>query len=246
MKKNIIFGLHSCLSVIENRPEDIINIYLGNYVEKDKIKKITKELTLLGINYKEVSKKMLDDLSSDGNHQGIVIENKSKKLKLLEDYYSNFKSPKQSFLMLILDQITDPHNLGACLRSALAFGVDCVLITQNKSAGISDTVSKVSCGADQILDIYTCVNLASAIEKLKSYGIWFYGADQEASNSIFEIKPDHPMAVVMGSEGKGIRRLTRDKMDFMVKIPISKKIESLNVSVASGVVLSHIMANRGQ
>ena len=120
------------------------------------------------------------------------------------------------------------------------------MTTQNKSAGISDTVSKVSCGADQILDIYTCVNLASAIEKLKSYGIWFYGADQGASDSIFEIKPDHPMAVVMGSEGKGIRRLTRDKMDFMVKIPISKKIESLNVSVASGVVLSHITANRGQ
>ena len=147
-------------------------------------------------------------------------------------------------LVLILDCVQDPHNLGACLRSADAAGVTFVILPKDKSAPITDTVCRVACGAAERLPIVRVTNLARAMDKLKELGIWIVGTGDEATQSIYEIDLKGPMAIVMGAEGPGMRRLTGERCDFMAMVPMFGKVECLNVSVATGVCLFEAVRQR--
>lgn len=151
---------------------------------------------------------------------------------------------KEVPFLLILDTVQDPHNLGACLRSANAAGVQAVIIPKDKSVGVTDVVKKVSCGAYEVTPVFQVTNLARTIEMLKERGIWIYGTSDDAESTIYQQNFKGPVAIVMGNEGFGMRRLTRDLCDFFFKIPMYGSVECLNVSVATGVCLFEVVRQK--
>ncbi len=151
---------------------------------------------------------------------------------------------KTAPLVLVLDCVQDPHNLGACLRTADAAGVDAVILPKDKSAPITDTVRRVACGAAERVPIVRVTNLARAMDKLKELGIWLVGTGDEATQTVYEIDLKGPMGLVMGAEGAGMRRLTGERCDFLAKVPMFGKVECLNVSVATGVCLFEAVRQR--
>ena len=159
---------------------------------------------------------------------------------------TRMETKQDSSLLLILDEITDPHNLGACLRTADAAGVDAVLIPKDKSAPLNMTVRKVASGAADTVTVIAVTNLSRTLEKLKNLGIWIVGAVGEAEMSLYEVDLTGSIAIVMGSEGKGLRRLTREKCDYLASIPMSGELSSLNVSVATGICLFEAVRQRNQ
>ncbi len=161
--------------------------------------------------------------------------------KELETFLNSLNHPP---FLLILDTVQDPHNLGACLRTANAAGVDALIIPKDKSVGLTDTVKRVACGAAEITPVFSITNLARTLEILKKRGIWLYGTSDRAHESLYDQKFSGPIALVMGNEGYGLRRLTQDLCDFHFKIPMHGTVECLNVSVATGVCLFEILRQR--
>ena len=181
-------------------------------------------------------------------HQGVAIEIEesasSQTTLSFEPFLEQLKASKHSPLILVLDGVTDPHNLGACLRSADAAGVDGVIIPKDKAVGVNATVRRVASGAADTVKLITVTNLARALEQLQSQGIWLVGTDDEAEQNLYQQDFKGPTALVMGSEGKGLRRLTKEKCDFLVSIPMAGEMSSLNVSVATGICLFEAVRQR--
>lgn len=161
-----------------------------------------------------------------------------------EEHLSQLLEGKQDALVLILDCVQDPHNLGACLRTADAAGATAVIVPKDRSAPISETVLRVSCGGAENVPIVRVTNLVRAMEKLKKMGIWLVGTADETDKAIYEQDLSGPIGIVMGAEGSGMRRLTSDACDFLVRIPMAGKVECLNVSVATGVCLFEAVRQR--
>jgi 23S rRNA (guanosine2251-2'-O)-methyltransferase len=185
----------------------------------------------------------LDGLAGGGRHQGAAAElvpRASDPETLLEEALERGDTP----LLLVLDGVQDPHNLGACLRSADAAGVAAVIVPRDRAAGLTPVVRKVAAGAAETVPLVSVVNLARTLRALKERGIWLVGTDDSADRSHFESDLTGPLALVMGSEGEGLRRLTRDCCDQLVSIPMAGAVESLNVSVAAGVVLYEAVRQR--
>ena len=192
----------------------------------------------------KLSTQQMNQRFAEFNHQGIVASasplpdyNESHLLALLE-------SSKSPALILILDGITDPHNLGACLRTADATGVDFVLIPKDKSASITPVVSKVACGAAESIPLVRVTNLVRSMDLLKEQGVWIYGAAGEAEHSLYQTDCTGTIAIVMGAEGEGLRRLTREHCDGLFSLPMAGSVDSLNVSVATGVSLYEVLRQR--
>lgn len=194
------------------------------------------------INYSFVEMDRLNDLSHHGNHQGVVLEVKPFEYSDLNSIINAAKK-KTNPLILILDEIEDPHNFGAIIRSCDAFDVDGIIIKSRNQVPITMTVSKVSTGAIEYVRIAQVSNLSSAINKLKENGFWIYAADGSGKEDYQKINYSGPVALVMGSEGHGISRLVLDNSDFIIKIPMYGHVNSLNVSVATGILLSRIRNN---
>ncbi|MEM0969272.1 MAG: 23S rRNA (guanosine(2251)-2'-O)-methyltransferase RlmB [Verrucomicrobiota bacterium] len=159
------------------------------------------------------------------------------------DFYEKLAHEKDP-LLLILDEVTDPHNLGACLRSANAAGALAILTPKHHSASVTDTVIRVSCGAAEHTPVISVSNLARCMERLKEEGVWIVGTDDRATRSIFQTDLKGPLALAMGAEGKGLRRLTRESCDFLTSIPLQGKVPCLNVSVATGICLFEALRQR--
>ncbi|MDL2190609.1 23S rRNA (guanosine(2251)-2'-O)-methyltransferase RlmB [Cobetia sp. LC6] len=189
----------------------------------------------------------LDALAVGGGaHQGLVAlcaplatENETG-LKLRLDGWSHEEAP----LFLVLDSVTDPHNLGACLRSADAAGAHGVIVPKDKSASLNATVRKVACGAAEVVPVYQVTNLARTLDAMKEAGVWVLGTAGEAESMAFEADFTGPVAIVMGAEGKGMRRLTREHCDSLIKLPMAGSVSSLNVSVAAGICLFEAVRQR--
>ena len=194
--------------------------------------------------WEEVDDEALAAVAED-THQGVAaLLNQQKSLfseKSLLSYLDTLSHPP---LLLILDGVTDPHNLGACLRTADAAGVDAVVIPKDKSVGLNATVSRVASGAAETVNLAVVTNLARCLQALKDRNVWIAGTDDQADTSLFEQDLTGPLALVMGSEGAGMRRLTKEKCDFLVSIPMAGELSSLNVSVATGVALFEAVRNR--
>jgi len=185
----------------------------------------------------------LSDLAAGGNHQGVVALVEEYKYSSLAEILSISKT-KQQPLILILDEIADPHNLGAIIRSCDAFGVDGIIMKSRNQALVNMTVTKVSTGATDFVKIAQVSNLTNAIKTLQESGYWVYAADGSANTSYTDVKYDRPTALVVGSEGEGISRLVLENSDFIIKIPMEGHVNSLNVSVATGILLANIRSSK--
>jgi len=231
----VISGFHAVESILIQRPELIVRLFISRSEDKRvvRVKDLAKKSK---INSELVDSKKIDQLAGHSKHQGFAAEISNLGFLSEKDVIPRLKNLTTS-KVLILDSIQDPRNLGACLRSALAFEFDAVLINKDGSSPINEYVFKTSVGAILNLNIFYVTNLSRSINTLKDIGFWVLGLDGHGEGSIFSEKFSSKTAVVLGSEGSGIRKLVKENCDHLIKIPISNNVESLNISVAAGIIM---------
>ena len=243
------YGYHAVESLIRREPRRVAALRVQADRQDKRMQALCELSRNQGVSVLSCSKSELDALVN-GRHQGVVaVLDRAAGAEAgglmseadLIDQLSRVATP----LILILDGVTDPHNLGACLRSADAAGVTAVIFPKDKSADVNDVARKVASGAAETVPWVRVTNLARTIESLKQAGVWVIGTDGEAEEMLYEQDLSGPCALVLGSEGAGIRRLTRDLCDFVVKLPMAGSVSSLNVSVAAGVCLFEAVRQRG-
>ncbi|GAB4353631.1 MAG: 23S rRNA (guanosine(2251)-2'-O)-methyltransferase RlmB [Methylohalobius crimeensis] len=237
-----IFGLHAARTALEHVPEQTRRAWLNRSPDR-KLLALRERLEALDIPVETTDRKRLDRLADSSHHQGIVLEvvlPPEKGERELEERLSATEKP----LFLVLDQVQDPHNLGACLRTADATGVTGVIVPKDRTVGLTPTVYKVACGGAETVPIYRVTNLTRTLRRLKEAGVWIAGAAGEAEEVAFEADLKGSLALVLGAEGRGLRRLTRQCCDFLVKLPMAGSVESLNLSVAAGVLLYEVLRQR--
>lgn len=234
--REIVFGIHAVQSLCKSAPHRVIELCVSQARNDHKLKKIIDAAQKQSIQIKNLDKKAMDELC-DGNHQGVVAIVTPGKSFSEHDLYPLLESLPATCQVLVLDGVTDPHNLGACLRSADAAGVAAVVIPKDNSAGLNEVARKVACGAADTVPLVPVTNLARSIKKMQELGFWVTGLAGEAEQNIYEADLTGRRAIVMGAEGSGLRRLTRETCDGLVKIPMKGSVSSLNVSVATGIVL---------
>lgn len=251
---NLIIGRKPVLEAL-NSDEEITQVYILYGQEGGIINAIRIAAKKRGIKVNQISLEKFRQIVKDKNAQGVVALKSSQKFYTLQEIIqiAKFKNSKalslgeglgEAPLLLILDSIQDTHNVGAILRTAECSGVDGIIITKHNSAPINETVAKTSAGASELVKICQVNNLANAIDELKEEGFWIVGSYLGNSKPYTEIDYKMPVALIVGNEEKGIRKLTADKCDFLVHIPMKGKIQSLNVSVATGILLFEILRQR--
>ncbi len=236
-----IHGIHAVQALIKARPDHIVNAWMDRQRKDAKLQAIKQSLDEVGIRVDYVDKKTLEKLSSNANHQGVLLTAKLPQERTEEQLKKALKEQQDQAFYLVLDQVTDPHNLGACLRTALAAGVQGVIVPKDNACRLNATVCKVASGAAELLPVYRVTNLVRTLKYLKTEGVWVSGAAGEATKDVFEAELTGSVAIVMGAEGKGLRSLTQQQCDQLIKIPMSGKVESLNVSVATGIILYEVL-----
>ncbi|ARO99813.1 23S rRNA (guanosine-2'-O-)-methyltransferase RlmB [Vibrio alginolyticus] len=243
MNNEFIYGIHAVKAVLEREPERFIEAYVLKGRQDDRLMPILNDLQVCGVSIQQMTRKTLDDKARGANHQGIIARVKPAK-QLNENDIDDILAQRESPLLLVLDGVTDPHNLGACLRNADAAGAAAIIVPKDRSAPMNATVSKVACGAAEVVPLIRVTNLARTMRTLQEKGIWFVGTAGEATHDIYQAKLTGPLAIVMGAEGDGMRRLTRETCDDLIKIPMAGSVSSLNVSVASGICLFEAVRQR--
>jgi len=232
-----IFGFHSIEAMLNSSPELILNVFVQNGRRDRRMQDLLTKLENQKINYSSTDKNTLDRLAKAELHHGVLAEIALPTLPGQDKLIEHIKHSSINHLILILDSIQDPRNLGACLRSANAAGVDCVVVNKDRSAPINALVHKTSAGAIDQTKIFQVTNLARTIKELQKNGVWVLGLDGLSNNSLYKVNLQEPIALVLGSEGKGLRKLVKTSCDELVSIPMMGNVESLNVSVATGIVL---------
>lgn len=243
MKLDQVFGIHAVTTLLNRDPERVKRLFIVQGRVDPKVEKILALAEQAGIHVETISKHRLEE-RVDGVHQGVLAE--AKPLPILGDkeLFKLMDEVEHSPLLLVLDGVTDPHNLGACLRTADAAGVAAVIAPRDKSAPLNATAIKVACGAADAVPYFQVTNLSRTLNQLQERGVWVVGTAGEAQGSIYQTDLTGPLALVMGAEGKGMRRLTREQCDLLIKIPMAGEVSSLNVSVATGVTLFEIVRQR--
>ncbi|MDP5032791.1 MAG: 23S rRNA (guanosine(2251)-2'-O)-methyltransferase RlmB [Paraglaciecola sp.] len=238
-----IYGIHALQSVIEREPERLIELFVLKGKDDKSVHTIVNQARRFGASIQFCQRKTLDDKADSEQHQGVVARVKPGKVYNENDLAAIVQANAQPFL-LILDGVTDPHNLGACLRTADGAGVHAVVVPKDNSASLTPVVRKVACGAAEVIPLVQVTNLARTLRDLQGMGVWIVGTAGEADKNIYECKLGGPLALVMGAEDKGMRRLTREHCDELIKLPMAGSVSSLNVSVATGVCLYEIVRQR--
>lgn len=244
MKFSKLFGLHSIQSALNYSPKKINKAWIDNQRHDKRLSKAIDELLELGIEPIKVDRKQLDRMSEGNNHQGIVIEVEMPGELSENELQSAVENLQATALYLVLDNVQDPHNLGACLRTADAAGAHGVIITKDNATGITPTVCKVASGAAETVPVYQVTNLSRTLRWLKDQGIWVIGAAGDTKQTAYQTDFTVPLALVVGAEGKGLRRLTSETCDMLVSLPMQGQVESLNLSVATGVLLYEVLRQR--
>jgi 23S rRNA (guanosine2251-2'-O)-methyltransferase len=247
-----IVGIHSVSELLRQNPEDVIELLIQQERSDQRVEEVRALANELGLRIQvlpraALEKKLLGEAKARKVpvHQGVAAlchwRDTVRDETFLNQLLDSLDHPP---LLLILDEITDPHNLGACLRTADAAGVDAVIVPKDNSATMNMTVRKVACGAAEKVNLVAVTNLSRTLAALQERGIWISGAAGEADHSVYEADLTGPVAIVMGSEGKGLRRLTREHCDYLISIPMAGVVSSLNVSVATGVCLFEAVRQR--
>ena len=242
-----VYGLHAVAALLASRPAAIKKLMVTEGAADRQLAPLLEQAAAAGVAIQRLGRRELDQLIPGGRHQGIlaVIRETSRGMseRQLPDFLAALTEPA---FLLVLDGVQDPHNLGACLRTADAAGVHAVILPQDRAVGITPVVHKVACGAVESVPIFTVTNLARTLRQLRDAGIWIYGTSDTAEQGLYASDLQGPIAVVLGSEGKGMRRLTREHCDYLLAIPMAGQVESLNVSVAAGVVLFEVRRQRNE
>jgi 23S rRNA (guanosine2251-2'-O)-methyltransferase len=240
----VVFGLHAVRTLLQRRPERAYLLLLQKGREDARVTELMHVAQTAGVRTEWRDARELQHLSGSEHHQGACLQIRPMETLgegALDDLLDR-SGPAP--LLLVLDGVQDPHNLGACLRTADAAGVTAVIVPRDRAAGLSPTVRKVASGAAETMPLIQVTNLARTLRWLKEREIWIVGTDDEADKSVYETKLEGPLAIVLGAEGTGLRRLTRETCDALVSIPMRGVVESLNVSVATGVVLYEAVRQR--
>lgn len=249
MAQQLVYGLHAVQALLKSSPQKVQELLLLRGRKDQKLQKIIRQAEQNEISIRYVDRRALDEkIGDEGNHQGAVAicvgDTKVYDEQFLKSLLQQLDERREAPFLLVLDGVTDPHNLGACLRSAEAAGVHAVIAPKDKAAGLTPTAIKVACGAAEVLPFITVTNLARTLQMLQKAGVWLYGAAGEAEQDVFQTSMTGPVALVMGAEGAGLRRLTRENCDHLIKIPMAGEVSSLNVSVATGVCLFEAVRQR--
>lgn len=243
-----LYGIHALTAVLEREPQRVLEIYIAKGRDDERLHTLINLARKNGLGIQFCNKKILDDKAQGESHQGIVARAQPAKTLTendLDAIIAHAQNMGKAPFLLVLDGVTDPHNLGAVLRSADAAGVDAVIVPKDKSASMNATVRKVACGAADVIPLIQVTNLSRTLAELQEKAIWVVGTAGEAKQNVFDCKMNGPIALVMGAEGKGMRRLTRERCDELIKLPMHGSVSSLNVSVATGICLYEVVRQRG-
>ena len=244
MKLEAVYGLHAVITLLERKPEEIVELWVLQGRQDARMQRVLTLAQQQGLDVREADKGLMNQKADEGNHQGVIAWRKPQQgisEKHLPDILANISG---TALILILDGVTDPHNLGACLRTADAAGVQLVIAPKDKSAPLNATAAKIACGAAEVVPYIQVTNLARTMKELQEQGIWIVGTAGEAERSVYQQDLTGPIALVMGAEGSGMRRLTREHCDYLVNIPMAGEVSSVNVSVATGICLFEAVRQR--
>lgn len=243
MEENYVEGRNAVLELLESE-KDINKIYVQSGEKHGSIMKIIAKAKANGVVVQEVQKRKLDEMSTSNNHQGVIAIVPPFQYVEVDDILDEAKKRGEEPFIIILDGIEDPHNLGSIIRTAETAGVHGVIIPKRRAASVNATVSKTSAGAVEYMKIARVNNINETIKELKDKGIWICGTDMDAKTLHYEQDYKMPIAIVIGNEGKGMPRLTKENCDFLVKIPMKGKISSLNASVSAGIIMYEVVKGR--
>jgi 23S rRNA (guanosine2251-2'-O)-methyltransferase len=235
MKSKMIFGFHAVTARMRHDASSVEEIYVDASRHDRRMQELLRAAESAGVRIIQADDKRLDGMTGTRRHQGVVAKAGEMSLaRNLDELLDAIEGPP---LLLVLDGVTDPHNLGACLRVADGAGAHAVIAPKDRAVGLNATAAKVASGAAETVPYITVTNLARTLRELKDRGVWLIGTTDDAEKDLYQADFSGPVALVMGSEGEGMRRLTRETCDMLVNIPMHGAVESLNVSVASGVSL---------
>ena len=241
MGSRILFGFHAVTARLRTHPTSVQGIYAASARNDARMRDLAARAKAAGIVVHTADDARLRELAGHARHQGVVaLVDEAMPYVTLDDVLEGLP---EDALLVVLDGVTDPHNLGACLRNADAFGAHAVVVPKDRAVGVNATVAKAASGAADTVPVITVTNLARTLREIKQRNIWILGADA-GGESLFEADVSGPIAWVLGAEGAGLRRLTREHCDRIVGIPLAGSVESLNVSVATGVCLYATRAAR--
>jgi 23S rRNA (guanosine2251-2'-O)-methyltransferase len=238
-----VYGVHAVEALLRHHPKRVKQLWLAEGRQDPRLLALVELARQARVSTASRDRRELDEWA-EGVHQGVVAEVSPSQVwgeNMLEELLERAEAPP---LLLVLDGVTDPHNLGACLRTADAAGALAVIVPKDKSATLNATVRKVACGAAEVIPLVAVTNLARTLEKLRQRGLWIVGTAGEAEQDIYALDMRGPTVLVMGAEGKGMRRLTREHCDYLARLPMSGSVSSLNVSVATGVCLFEAVRQR--
>ena len=240
-----IYGLHAVEALLRHHPKRVKQVWLAEGRGDPRVQVLIELAAQARVSVGQCERREMDAWV-EGVHQGVVAEVSPSQVwgeAMLDELLDRAEGPP---LLLVLDGVTDPHNLGACLRTADAAGALAVIVPKDKSATLNATVRKVACGAAEVIPLVAVTNLARTLEKLQQEGVWVVGTAGEAEQSLYAQDLTGPIVLVMGAEGRGMRRLTRELCDYLVRLPLAGSVSSLNVSVATGVCLFEALRQRGR
>lgn len=243
-KGRIVFGLHAAEAAFKQAPEKLTAVWFDQARKDRRLNELRILCDKVGIKAQVASRAQMDKMSDRQSHQGVILE-----LLLPEELNEQalqaaVRTSEQPAFFLVLDQVQDPHNLGACLRTADATAVQGIIIPKDQAVRMTATVCKVACGAAETVPLYRVTNLARTLRWLKDEGVWLVGADGGSDKTVFDIDLKGSIAIVIGAEGSGLRRLTREACDFIASLPMQGQVESLNLSAATAVFLYEAVRQR--
>jgi 23S rRNA (guanosine2251-2'-O)-methyltransferase len=244
MSNELLIGIHAVEAALDHDVANLVELYIENGSQNARVKALAERARELGVKPHARDRVALDRMTGGARHQGVVARYKAPAPLAETDLAALVDKAGRDALLLVLDGVTDPHNFGACLRSAEAAGVTAVIVPKDRAVGVTPTVRRASAGAADRVPIVAATNLARSLKSLKDAGAWLVGLDGEATQSIYAVDLKGPIALVLGGEGEGMRRLTREACDFVAKIPMRGDVESLNVSVSTGIVLFEALRQR--
>lgn len=240
----IVFGLHAVQAALTQHPESVLVLWLDRARQDHRLQQVLDSARIAGVAVNRVTARELDRLTAAARHQGVVVRMRVAKRLGEHDLAALLTGLDSPPLLLVLDGVTDPHNLGACLRSADGAGAHAVIAPRDRACGLTSVVRKVASGAAETLPFIQVTNLARTLRSLQARGIWVVGAAGESAQTPYELDLSGPLALVLGAEGRGLRRLTREACDAVAGLPMHGQIDSLNVSVSAGIFLYEALRQR--
>ena len=245
MSQERIYGLHAVVALLESVPQQVTALWILDSRHDERLNRVLELAERASVRVTRLPRAELDALAPGARHQGVIAEAQALPQPDEHGLGAFLAGLQEPAFLLVLDSVQDPHNLGACLRSANAAGVHAVIVPKDRASGLTPVARKVASGAAEATPLFQVTNLARTLRMLKEQNIWLVALAGEAEQSLYELDLKGPLALVLGAEGGGLRRLTKEQCDFLAHIPMAGTVESLNVSVATGVALFEAVRQRG-